>query len=211
MNQTYNTHGIVLRYRPWRDWDRLYTVYTEAYGKLLLRAHGVRRPRAKLAGSLEPFAEIDLYCIRGRYFHKIGGAVVRQRFSQLCNDIARYTAATYCCEVLDRLTRDHSADPKMYQLFYTTLVWLEHQPPSRLIVYGFVVKMVNLLGYDLATMVPTQPNLQKLMRWLERQPYSEIQKLRFQEQQWQQFTAAIRLWLYEYLSDDVQSERFLVY
>lgn len=211
MNPTYNTNAIVLRYRSWRERDRLYTVYTETYGKLVLRAHGVRQPRAKLAGVLEPFAEIELYCIRGRAYHKIGGAVVRHRFAKLRTELDRLAAATYCCEVVDRLTKDHVPDPALYQLLYTTLLWLDQQPPSRVITASFVVKLIHILGYDLAATATHQPTIKKLIPWLEQQPYSAIQKLRWSEQDWQAFTQAIRLWLYEYLSRDVQSERFLIY
>lgn len=211
MNETYNTRSIVLQYRPWREWDRLYTIYTETHGKIVARAHGIRRPRAKLAGSLEPFAEIDLYCIRAKQFHKIGGAVVRQRFDHIRTDIPRYAATTYCCEVIDRLTHEYVPDPPLYQLLYTTLLWLDQQPPSRLIAYSFVVKCVAMLGYDIAATVPNQPEIQKIIHWLKQQPYSEIQKVRWQKQSWQHFTQTVRGWLREYLSSDVQSERFLVY
>lgn len=217
MTATYNTRGIVLRYRPWREADRLYTVYTETHGKLTLRAHGVRRPHSKLAGALEPFAEIDLYVIPARTFHKIGGAVVQKRFTNLRTDITRYAAAIYCMEVVDRLTHEHASDPALYALLATTYQWLDRNTPSRIVVYSFVVKLIHFLGYDLAATVSGVPspsereNVQKLIQWLDREPNEKIQKLRFSKEQWRMFTAMLQQWLREELRSDIQSERFLVY
>jgi len=207
---TWNTRGIVLQYRPWREYDRLYTVYTEAFGKQTLRVHGIRRPKAKLAGALEPFAEIELYGIPAKHYPKIGGAMVVQRFGQLKNTLERFNSAVYCCELLARLTKDNVPDQAIYQLLYSTLVWLDQQPPSRLITAGYSVKLIHDLGF--AGVTPSlDESTTKLIRWMTAQPYSAIQKLRLTDAAWQNLQTTIHTWLYEYLGDDVQSERFLVY
>jgi DNA repair protein RecO (recombination protein O) len=211
---TWNTHAIVLHYQPWRDFDRLYTVYTEQLGKQTLRAHGVRRPRAKLAGALEPFAEIDLYGIPAKYFSKVGGAVVTQRFGALTKTLARLNAALYCCDVLARLTKDNVPDQAIYQLVYSTLVWLNRQPPSRLITTSYTLKLIELLGFGgavLATLRGDQVVAAKIIRWMTEQPFHDIQKLRLSDPDWQNLQSALQQWLYEYLGDDVQSAKFLVY
>lgn len=207
---TWNTRGIVLHYRPWRDHDRLYTVYTELLGKQTLRAHGIRRPRAKLAGALEPFAEIDLYGIPAKHYAKVGGAVVAQRFTQLKTALDRFNAALYCTELLSRLTKDNVPDHALYQLLYATLVWLDQQPPSRLITTGYTVKLIHTLGFS-GIMPALDDSTVKIIRWLTDQPYSAIQKLRLSNAEWQNLQTTVHTWLYEYLEDDVQSERFLVY
>lgn len=207
---TWNTRGLVLQYRPWREYDRLYTVYTENHGKQTMRAHGVLRPKAKLAGTLEPFAEIELYGIPAKHYPKIGGAMVVQRFSELKTTLDRLNAALYCCELLARLTKDNVPDPDIYQLLYSTFVWLDQQPPSRLITMGYSIKLIHHLGFaGVSTAIDTATA--KLIRWLTAQPYNAIQKLRLTDKAWQNLQLAVHTWLYEYLGCDVQSERFLVY
>ena len=46
-----NTKGLVIRTVDWRDSDRLLTVMTEDYGKITVKAQGIRR-----RGSRSPIA-----------------------------------------------------------------------------------------------------------------------------------------------------------
>lgn len=196
-----NTRGIVLHYRPWREVDRTYIIYTEACGKLICRAIGVRKPRAKLAGVLEPFAEIELALVVQKR-HTVSGAVVLHRFANIKRDKNRYAAAVYCGEVLDTLVKDNVADPAVYRLLFSTFTWLDQAPYTKLIPVSFVVKLIQLLGYQLPET--------KLMRWLYTAPFEDIQKLRLSQADWQQLYQAVHVWLYEYNGDHVQSEPFLV-
>jgi DNA repair protein RecO len=208
MSETVNTRGIVLHYEPWRDYDRRYVVYTEHYGKLRASAIGIRRPKAKLAGVLEPFAETELYFIIGKQY-KIGGAVVQQRWLQLQTDLAKHNAAIYMTECMDRLIREGHPDAEIYRLLYSACTWLNHANYTKLLPLSFVVKLVHRLGYDLVHLAKT-PEAIKVLRWLVTANYEDIQKLRLEQAVWQTIYAAVHLWLYEYLSDDVQSEQFLV-
>jgi len=201
MAETSNTPGIVLYYEPWRDYDRRYVLYTELYGKLRARALGIRKPTAKLAGVLEPFAETNLYLILGKQ-STIGGAVVTQRFQRISSAKAKYNAAVYCSEVLDRLTKELVPDPGVYHLVFSTLTWLDHAPYSKLVPVSFVIKLVTLLGYHITD--------HKVVSWLQQATFADMQKLRLRQTDWQSTYQAVQLWLYEYLGDHVQSERFLV-
>ena len=208
MADTVNTQGIVLYYEPWRDYDRRYVFYTEQFGKLRATAIGVRKPKAKLAGVLEPFAEAELYFIVGRQY-KIAGAVVQQRWRSLQTDLSKHNAAVYITECLDRLTQDGTADDGLYHLLYSTLTWLDQATYTKLLPLSFVVKLVQRLGYDVVHLAKTAEST-KVLRWLVTAEYDDIQKLRLDQSVWQQLYIAVHLWLYEYLGDDVQSERFLV-
>jgi len=209
MTETWNTHGIVLQSQPWREWDKLYTIYTESAGKQIIRAQGIRRPQAKLVGALEPFAEVELFLIKAKHWPKLGGAVVRQRFYNLRTDLQSCNATLFCCEIVDRLTKDNLADPAIYQLLYSVFAWLDQESSSRIVVYGFVARLIRLLGFDVSVQAKTPP-IAKVLRWLGTAAFADIQKLRLTDEQWQAVVLTIDLWLYEHLNDHVQSERFLV-
>lgn len=208
MSETVNTPGIVLHYEAWRDYDRRYIVYTEQFGKLRASAIGVRKPKAKLAGVLEPFAETELYFIIGKQY-KIGGAVVQHRWASLRTDLAKQNAALYIVECLDRLTKEGIPDPKLYQLVYSTFTWLNHANYTKLLPLSFAVKLIQLLGYDVVHLAKSVASA-KVLRWLNTASYEDIQKLRLEQPVWHGMYTAVHLWLYEYLGDDVQSEQFLV-
>lgn len=209
MSNTTNTKAIVLYYTPWREHDRLYTIYTERFGKQRMRAHGVQKIKSKLAGSLEPFAEIDLFIIQAKGMNKIGGAVIIDRFSKLSTELPAQNAAWYCTEVFSRLTEENIYDIELYTLLYSILTWLDHYGAHQAVVRGFVIKLIRALGYDLASET-TDPDIQKVIRWYYEQPFDEMQKIRFTEKQWSRLLLTLKQWFYTHDSGHVQSEKFLV-
>ncbi len=209
MANTTNTKAIVLGYIPWKEADRLYTVYTEGYGKQRLRAHGTQKIKSKLAGSLEPFAEIDMYLIQGKQMNKIGGAVVTQRFERMHTELEAQNGAWYCAELVTQLTEEGSKDQALYTLLYTALTWIDHHGAQRMALSSFAIKLVRLLGYDLAEEI-IKTDISKIARWLEQESFDEVQKLRLSLQQWRQLQEAINNWYYQQLSRHIQTAKFLV-
>lgn len=206
---TYNTKAFVLKSQPWREADRLYTLYTEQFGKQTVRAQGVRKLNAKLAGALEPFAEVDAFIIEAKQINKLGGAVVQERLANLSTNLGAGNAAWFCYEVLDRLTQDNLPDPALYTLLYSVLVWLNHNGVQRLVVYSFVIKLIRLLGYHLVTN-NSSLEMHKIATWLEQQPFEQIQKLRLSAEHWTSLLSIIHSALEDHLSSPMQSEKFLV-
>ena len=63
---TFKTRAIVLAHLDLGEADRIITLLTPEDGKIRAIAKGVRRPRSRIGGSVEPFAELDLVLARGR-------------------------------------------------------------------------------------------------------------------------------------------------
>ena len=51
-----NTKGLVIRTVDWRDSDRLLTVMTEDYGKITVKAQGIRRRGSRFGAAGQLFA-----------------------------------------------------------------------------------------------------------------------------------------------------------
>ena len=58
--------GIILQHSDWGEADRLLTIYTRELGKVRVLAKGVRKPRSRKAGHIEPFTRTVLLLARGR-------------------------------------------------------------------------------------------------------------------------------------------------
>lgn len=209
MTNTWNTKGIVLTYTPYSETDRLYTIYTERFGKQVMRAHGSRKITSKLAGSLEPFAEIDVYMIQARSLNKIGGAVVLHRFKTITQHTDRMNAAHFVVDLIDRLTREDARDTTLYALLYSTLTWIDHHPSQRTVLYSFAVKVAQMLGDDLSHHTQHE-EIQKILRWLTTAEFSEVQKLRMSQTQWQAIHSVIHAWLFDQTSQHIHTQNFLV-
>ena len=62
--RTLRVEGIILQRSDWGEADRLITIYTRELGKIRSIAKGVRKPRSRKAGHLEPFTRSSLLVAR---------------------------------------------------------------------------------------------------------------------------------------------------
>lgn len=58
--------GVILNRRDVREDSRLYTVFSHERGKLEVFGRGIKKPKAKLGGHLEPGATVKLTLVRGK-------------------------------------------------------------------------------------------------------------------------------------------------
>ena len=98
------TDGIVLREVAYQDSDKLLTVLTREYGKLTVRARGVRssRSRSKAACQLLAYSEFTLLERGGRYV--VTEATAKEMFPELRNDLELLSLASYFAQAADVLS-----------------------------------------------------------------------------------------------------------
>ena len=93
------TEAIVLQSIDYKDNDKLLTLFSPTLGKITAGARGVKKPKAKLAFSAQPFcfAEYVLAEKGGRY--TVTGAYLHESFFSLRYDIVRFYAACAAAEI----------------------------------------------------------------------------------------------------------------
>ncbi|MBQ8295176.1 MAG: DNA repair protein RecO [Clostridia bacterium] len=93
------TEAIVLQSIDYKDNDKLLTLFSPSLGKITAGIRGVKKPKAKLAFSAQPFcfAEYVLAEKGGRY--TVTGAYLHESFFELRYDLLRFYAACAAAEV----------------------------------------------------------------------------------------------------------------
>lgn len=93
------TEAIVLQSIDYKDNDKLLTLFSPTLGRITAGARGVKKPKAKLAFSAQPFcfAEYVLAEKGGRY--TVTGAYLHESFFSLRYDIVRFYAACAAAEI----------------------------------------------------------------------------------------------------------------
>lgn len=93
------TEGIVLQSIDYKDNDKLLTLFSPSLGKITVGIRGVKKPKAKLAFSAQPFcfAEYILAEKGGRY--TVTNAYMHESFFSLRCDIVRFYAACAMAEI----------------------------------------------------------------------------------------------------------------
>lgn len=142
------TEGIVLRETAYRDSDRLLTVLTRDFGKVTLRARGVKSSRSmnKAACQLFAFSEFTLLEKQGRYL--ITEAVPKESFQALRGNIELFSLASYFVQVTETVAQESDPQPEMLSLLLNALYALtELQKPQTLVKAVFELRLACIAGF----------------------------------------------------------------
>ena len=143
------TDGIVLREVAYQDSDKLLTVLTREYGKLTVRARGVRssRSRSKAACQLLAYSEFTLLERGGRYV--VTEATAKEMFPELRNDLELLSLASYFAQAADVLSPEGEENPPFVSLLLNALYALGRLGlPQKLVKAVFEMRAMCLSGYE---------------------------------------------------------------
>jgi DNA repair protein RecO (recombination protein O) len=114
--RTYKTRAIVLAHFDLGEADRIITLLTPVDGKIRAVAKGVRRPRSRIGGSVEPFAELEVVLARGRNLDVITQVSVAHAWLRLRDRLESTATAWYLGELADRAVEERAGAHPVYGL-----------------------------------------------------------------------------------------------
>jgi DNA repair protein RecO (recombination protein O) len=146
----YKADGLVLHRINLGENDKILTLYTREHGKLSAVAKGARRVTSRISGATELFTQSRLLLATGKSLDIVTQCEIRESFPALRTDLALLARATYCCELLDRLTmeRDATASEELFDLTISAFYLLQRAtafPDS--IVHSYELHLLAALGY----------------------------------------------------------------
>ena len=144
----YKVRGIIIKKTNLGDTDRLITVYSKDFGKILVKAKSIRKNQAKLKGHLELFLYSHLMIAPGKGFDIITGAETIEPFSRLHNRLPSLVAGYYLAELGDKLIVGPEKDENIWALFLSTLRQLNQvNCDTKATISNFENRLVEFLGY----------------------------------------------------------------
>jgi len=141
----YRDEGVVLRTTRLGEADRIVTLVTRGHGKVRAVAKGVRRTTSKFGGRLEPLSHVAMLCWQGRELDIVNQAEVLDSFRVVREDLHRVSKAFTLLEVVDQLSQEHHANPRLYEMLVGALRALADDDAAAL-VPAFLVKVLALDG-----------------------------------------------------------------
>jgi DNA repair protein RecO (recombination protein O) len=114
--------AIILRSDPYKEFDRVVTVFTREYGILRLIAKGSQKIVSKNAVALEPATISIIGIAEGKELSYITSAQADVHMSQIRTDILKSVATLYVLHFLARTLKEH--DPHE-SLWYDLVGWLQ--------------------------------------------------------------------------------------
>jgi DNA repair protein RecO (recombination protein O) len=157
--RTFKTEGIIIKRRNFGEADRILTVLTPNYGKLQIKASGVRRITSRRSAHVELLNNAQLGLYKGNGFPILTEARMIEDFSSLKNDFNKIGLAYHLCELVDGLCPDNQEQREVYELLKKTLhalcysaaatfdVEQREESPLPVLIHDFEVELLSLLGY----------------------------------------------------------------
>ena len=150
---THNTQAVIIKYQKYREYDRIYTVYTKDFGKLILLARGSNKIKSKLAGHLEPCCFSNLMIANGKGFEVLAQARTVEAFAQIRQNPQKFKIAAVLLESLDKLTGTNQTETKVFDLLVTGLRTVEalsdHDMAKQAdhVIYHYFLHLLIYLGH----------------------------------------------------------------
>lgn len=143
--------GIVLNVAKFGEADKLVTLYCRDLGRITAIAKGAFKSKKRFVNKLEPYSHLSFFYQPPR--NDSGLFLLKE--AELLNariairlDYRRYICATYFCELLLLLTREHDPDANLYTLTCWALDTLnEAELPVRIMPLA-VLNLLCMLGYQ---------------------------------------------------------------
>lgn len=146
MIQQYVTEALILSVRDMGEADRLAVLFSREHGKLSAAAYGARRPRSRLAGTVQSFAQVSVSLMPGRNLDTIGQCEVKRSFRELREDLVLMTYAAFLTELVAELWPERSPEPSAYDVLTFALAFLSERNP-RLVSLAGAWQLLALAGF----------------------------------------------------------------
>ncbi|HQU16671.1 MAG: DNA repair protein RecO [Chromatiales bacterium 21-64-14] len=139
--------GYVLHPRPYRDTSLLVEALTPEHGRVGLVAKGVRAPRSRMRGLLQPFRPLLLSWSGSGDLATLVGAEANGPMMGLAG--AGLLSGFYVNELLVRLLLRHDPHPALYQAYEAVLTALQAAGQEEPALRIFEKRLLQELGYGL--------------------------------------------------------------
>lgn len=141
------TEGVVLKHRDWGEADRLLTLFTREIGRVQAIAKGIRKPRSRKAGHLEPFTRASILLAKGRDLYILTQAEAIDTYNDLKNDLVNIGYGSYVVELLSNFTYEEGENQNLYRLLVNTLMRLNRGDDPIIATHYYEIRLLDVVGF----------------------------------------------------------------
>lgn len=152
MATLFQTTGIVLGWRPYREHDRWYSALTKDRGKIDFLARGGQKQLAKLTPHLETVSEANFLFVNGRLYHTVAGVERLQSFPNIYENLSKMLLLKNALSLINMGTRQQEQDPNLYELLLNWLGYINNledisKDRAGFLLGSFTLKFMGIIGY----------------------------------------------------------------
>lgn len=139
--------GIVIKRRNFGEADRILTLFTKKFGKISVKATGVRKITSRRSSHIEllNYSQFSLY--HGRSLPIVTEVTTKNDHAGLKADLTKIGFAYHICELIDGLCADNQENFRVFSLLTTTLERLCKENDIVSIIHEFEIELLTRLGF----------------------------------------------------------------
>jgi DNA repair protein RecO (recombination protein O) len=150
MTQKYRTKGFVFKKDQKSEVDQSFSVFTEDYGRLELRARAIRKITSKLRADLDIFYFSEIEFIQGKNYKTLTDAL---KIAKPINSLGNLEIACQISNVLDGFIRGQEKDKETFDFlndFFSKLADNKNKVKNYQLAFQyFFWNFISLQGYKL--------------------------------------------------------------
>lgn len=198
------TEGIILKRTNFGEADRVLTVLTDRFGKIVVIARGVRKITSRRSGNVELINRVKLHLFKGKGY-TLSEAESLDTFSQLKQNLTLSALAFHIIELVDRLTAENQKVSSIYYLALQSLKLLEKNP-RQIFLRAFEVKILTFSGFwSLSEVHGINQDIKQLLLELEQKDFPEIGQMELTQEQALSLERVMQYYLEKVLESPLKS------
>lgn len=144
-----NTKGLVVRVTPYNDTDAILSILTPKYGKLSVKARGLRRKNSPLIAPCQLLAYSEFTLFEYRNMYTINEAHSLELFSSLHKDLQKLSLGSYFAQAAETMSQEDMPNPELLSLVLNCLYGLAKMDLLENMVKAvFELRSACLAGYE---------------------------------------------------------------
>lgn len=157
MTTRYKTRAFVFKKNDRNESDRIFSVFTDDFGRLDIFAKAIRKSVSKLRSGIDIFFMSEIEFIQGKRKKTLTDAATIEKFDNIRQDLEKFKTANGIVEILDNFIKGEEKDEGVFNLLNEVFCKLnDHNLKAekcQLLCCYFLWNTLSLLGY--------QPEVQK--------------------------------------------------
>lgn len=151
MKNHYKARAFVFKKGDVNESDRVFSVFTDGFGRLDIFAKAIRKNASKLRSGIDTFFISEIEFIQGKNRKTLTDAIAIEKFDNIHNDLDRFTVANGIGRILDNFIKGEEKDEEVFRLLSEVFLKLNQQDLKVknciLTYYYFLWNALSLLGY----------------------------------------------------------------
>jgi len=151
MTTHYKTRAFVFKKKDVNESDRIFSVFTDDFGRLDIFAKAIRKSVSKLRSGIDIFFMSEVEFIQGKNRKTLTDASAIEKFDNILNSLERFKVANGIGKILDNFINGEEKDKDLFNLLDYTFCKLND---SKLeirqcvwVYYYFLWNALSSLGY----------------------------------------------------------------